>query len=362
MDDWEMEMKRWTGEPHLSGVLYHHYGIRLQEVQPVGGLLCLNTEKGRYGLKRVRPGDTLRWQLIQELARHISEAGDHRIPIPVPTRRGQLTFAGMKNRYVLLPWMDGRIRDWNREKCWPGVARALARLHTASRGFSPSRVVAGAYTHTGKWEKIWKGLARQVRVLKVSADMSGEITPVDRYWLKHCSYTEGMLETAIRYLEKVGGDRSVQETRIGGEICHCNLHRRNVLWDGRGGIHFIDWNRAVLDVRSRDLARLILYAYGRTGSGEAVHSILHAYQEEVPLKEEDYGLIYAQLLFPQRLIRSLQRIYQERTIPADQALGHLVATVDLEEKKRGLLREFPGQIQREFQVKIPGVDWLQRDR
>ncbi|SDX52434.1 spore coat protein, CotS family [Marininema mesophilum] len=351
------KLSEWTGEPRLPEVLQHHYGLRLKEVTPVGGVLQLNTDRGDYALKRVREREEPRWVLVRKLAQHLSETGEQRIQAPVKTKRGTFTFAGLRNRYVLLPWIDAKVKEWHRDSRLPRVALSLARFHTDSRGFTPPHT-ATTLVHAGKWKRIWGEMEKSLNMLKMAADMSEKITPVDQVWVRHCSFAEGMMENAQKYLDKMGGDEAVKESRKGGEVCHCNIHRQNVLWDKQDHVHLIDWNCVTMDVRSRDLARLCLYAYGHTGDLNAPMAILKGYQEVAPLEEEEYGLIYSQLLFPHRLIQSLHKIYREQRVPSDQAKGHLSATVDLEERKQALLRDFPERIKAIFGVKIPQVDWL----
>ncbi|QKI81337.1 phosphotransferase [Kroppenstedtia eburnea] len=362
MSDPAGQLKEWTGEARLPELIQHHYGIRLKEVRPVGGVLRLDSDQGVFALKRVPVREELRWKLIRELADYLPQSGEGSLTGPIRTQRGGVTVAGHHHRYVLLPWIPGEIRDLREGGGWEATARALAGFHVSTKGFSPSRSAASGWVHTGHWRRIWRDLTRQVNMFKLAANLSGEPAPVDQLWLRQCAYAEGMLETADRYFERLGGDRTVVATRKGGEVCHCNIHRRNLIWDPEGKVRLIDWNRAVLDVRSRDLARFILYSYGRTGSCEPTTAILKAYQETAPLEEVEYALIYAQLLFPHRILRSLQRIYQEQKIPPHLAKGHLSSVMTTEDRKEGLLREFPRLIRRDFNVSIPRVDWLDRGR
>lgn len=362
MTDLGKRMKAWTGEPRLPELLHYHYGFQIQEARPVGGILRLETDQGRYGMKRVPVREDLRWKLIRELAEHLSEAGEIHMSAPILTQRGTVVMSGHHNRYVLLPWIQGETRDLRAGGRWEKVARSLAGFHGATRGFTPSRSATSGMVHTGRWQRLWRDLIRQVGMFKMTANLSRVPSPVDQLWLRQAGFAEGLLETANRYFEKLGGDQAVVATRKGGEVCHCNLHRRNLIWDPEGKVHLIDWNRMVLDVRSRDLARFILYAYGRTGSCEPVTAILKSYGERAPLEEVEYALIYAQLLFPHRLLRSLQRIYGEQKVPAHLAKGYLSSTVTTEDRKEGLLREFPHLIKREFNISIPQVEWLEKKR
>ncbi|MDR6226246.1 phosphotransferase [Desmospora profundinema] len=359
MNETATRIKEWTDEPRLPQVLDYRYGIQLKDAQPVGGVLKLSTNQGTFALKRVRDREEKRWQLVEELSRHVERTGEIKIPVPQTTRQGQRTFAGFKRSYVLLPWIEGEHRSWDREG-WRRVAGQLARFHLASKGFVAPSSLRGL-SHVGEWRKIWTRMEQQVEMFKLAADLGDEFAPVDRLWMTQCSFAEGMLETALRYLEKVGGDTVVEQTRRAGEACHLNIHRKNVLWQGKTP-HLIDWNCTVLDVRTRDLARYLLYTYGRTGGLEAVTSSLSSYQEYAPLEEVEYALIYSQLLFPHLLMRSLHNIYQERKIPGHLAKGHLSAAINQEEGKLPLLRQFPQAVKQEFGVTIPEVDWLRPKR
>jgi CotS family spore coat protein len=357
MSDSLAKLRSWTGEGRLTELLEHHYAFRIQDAKPAGGVLKIKTDQGTFGLKRVREREELRWRLVEELARHISETGEHRLSVPVKTQKGRSYFSGVQHRYVVLPWIEAKVVKLNSQDDWNRTARGLAHLHMASRGFEPPKTLR-SLVHAGKWTRIWEQLHRQWTMFKMASQWSEEVRPVDQLFLKYCSYGEGMLETASTYLEKLGGDRTVNSTRQGGEICHCNLHRRNVLQDDEGRLHFIDWNRAAVDVRSRDLARFALYAYGRTGSVDAAGRVLEAYQEVSPLDEKEYPLIYAQLLFPHRLMRIVDRIYREQRLGTEEAEQALNRAIRQEEEKTPLLREFPVLVKERFQTVIPRVDWL----
>jgi Ser/Thr protein kinase RdoA (MazF antagonist) len=354
-DTTQARIQAWTDEPRLPQVLDYRYGIEINDAKPVGGILQLSTNRGRFALKRVRDREENRWQLVEELSRHVKQAGEITIPAPRITRQGQRTFAGFKRSYVLLPWMDGEHLPWNADR-WKRAAGQLARFHLATKGFAPSSSFRGL-NYTGSWRKIWNRMHQQIEMFQLAVDLEDAYAPVDRLWVTQCGFAEGLLETALQYLENVGGDAVVDATRRMGEACHLNIHRKNVLWRGETP-HFIDWNCAVLDVRSRDLARYLLHAYGRTGGLEAVTASLSSYQEYAPLEEVEYALIYAQLLCPHLLMRSLHSIYQERKVPGHLAKGYLSQAIDQEEGKLPLLREFPQVVKQEFGVTIPEVDWL----
>lgn len=348
------QMEGRIGERGLAHLLEHHYRTRLTDIQPVGGVLKLGTDQGTFVLKQIRPDEEGRWKLIGEVADYFAQhQGKPRIPAPIPTHQGKLSFAGFHGRYILLPWIKGQVIPFNRAKDWRRTARAMARMHQLSSGFVPSRGEK-VFEHTGHWSQIWQHLLKQVQMFQRSVDNN----QVDQVWLRHRSYTEGMLETALTYLEKVGGDTVCQQTRKAGNVCHGNVRRKHVLRDERGQTHFLGWDQMVLDIRSRDLARFIQYAYRKTGKVESILSILRGYQQVAPLDEPEYALIYTRLLFPDRMIRTLDKVYRQQTVSHEGAVDRLSTAARKEEEKTPLLTEYPEWVKREFDVTIPKVDWL----
>ncbi|KFZ41028.1 hypothetical protein [Thermoactinomyces sp. Gus2-1] len=81
-----------TGEERLDDWIRYHYGLDLVSVEPVGGVLKLETDQGFFVLKRVRMREKDRWQQIARLADFLSmEKGlSFRMPNPVRTKRKKL--------------------------------------------------------------------------------------------------------------------------------------------------------------------------------------------------------------------------------------------------------------------------------
>ena len=161
---------------------------------------------------------------------------------------------------------------------------------------------------------------------------------VDQVWLRHRSYTEGMRRLPLRIWrrwEAIGLAR--QQTRKAGNVCHGNVRRKHVLRDERGQTHFLGWDQMVLDIRSRDLASFIQYAYRKTGKVESILSILRGYQQVAPLDEPEYALIYTRLLFPDRMIRTLDKVYRQQTVSHEGAVDRLSTAACKEEEKTPLL-------------------------
>ncbi|SEN56769.1 phosphotransferase [Lihuaxuella thermophila] len=353
------EVAAWTGEENLSDLLHHHYGIRLKGAEPVRGVLKLQTDEGPFVLKRVRSGEKDRWKWVAELARHVEMSGceEIRIPQPLFTASGRLYFHGYRFPYVLLPWLEGKPLSFNRADDWRRASRALARFHQSTVGFKPGSS-GRRYDCTGKWLAEWEHVCQQLDIFRLAAKWTPNPTEADQSWLQTASYISGLMENLLEYYQKIDGDEPCQKSIPSGKCCHNRLHRHNLLADDEGWIQFVDWNQAVLDIRLRDLAQWLTYAYGRTGSQQILTDVLKSYQEVAPLEEGEYSLLYARMLFPEKLFHLLRRVYQKQDISIHSAAPDIQKAVQTEEKKAGLLRGYTAAVKEEFHITIPKLDWL----
>lgn len=349
------QIRQWADEKRIVDYLKHHYGLYVQKIQPIRGILRLKTDLGSYVLKRVQAKDQDRWRMIAELASYLGT----RFPIPAPvvTRKGKLTFDGFHDKYVLLPWIKAEPVSFQSRQVWEQFTRKLARFHQYTKSFNPTHSYR-RLQQIGKWQIEWKQAYRQLELFQLAARWTQRPTETDQSWLEVASYSLGIMENLLKYFERVDGDACCVRSMKEGKVCHGNLHPHNFLIDEKGKLYFIDWNQAVMDVRSRDLAQWLCYAFFRTKSREIIKIILRSYQEVSQFSETEYALIYARFLYPERLIKILRDIYEDQTLPITAGAPSVLAASKIEEEKLGLLKLYPELIQEEFAVNIPRIEWL----
>lgn len=350
--------QRITDEKRLADYLEHHYHLYLKKTQPIGGVLKVQTNEGTFLLKKVHSKDQERWKLIKELSICLQDR--FFLPAPILTQSGRMTFDGFHHRYVLLPWIPGKSPSLVHSKDWGRLSRHLAWFHQSTKNFEPKGSAYRKYRHAGKWSAEWKNAYRQLELFQLAARWTGKPTKTDQSWLEVADYNLCLMENLLKYLEKIGGDSFVKQSTQYGQVCHGNLHRRNFVVDQSQQIFLIDWNRAILDVRARDIAQWLLYAYGKTRSRRIITNILHNYQKHSPLTDEEYSLVYLQLLYPTRLIQVLRNIYADQTLPITAGAPSIYSATKWEESKIQFIRKFVRILQEDFHVTIPQIEWLNR--
>jgi CotS family spore coat protein len=319
----------------------------------------LKTDLGEFVLKRVKPGDKERVRFLYEVANHVNKKEKKELmPIPFRTTSKKFHFDGFRYAYMVLPWLEGRPISFRRQDDWREASRELARFHQSTHDFSPKENYTD-FSRLSQWESYWKTVHQQMEIFHVAAKWTSYPTDLDRAWLDISRYTMGMMENLLAYYQKLDGDKVCRESTAYGKVCHARLHRHNMLKNRSGEVIFVDWNEMVQDVRTADLADWILYAYGRTGSSGVIQAVLEGYQEVTPLEESEYALLYARLLFPEKLTRLLNNIYLNQTEIHATAISRVQAAIEIEEKKESLLKMYAELVKERFRVSVPQLDWLE---
>ncbi|MFC7439689.1 phosphotransferase [Laceyella putida] len=362
VNEWTTVLAEWTGEERLLELLAHHYGLEVTQAQPMGGVLKLHTDQGAYVLKRVRMKDQDRWKLLDEVATYLTDAKKsvRILATPVKTNKGQLVIDGYRFRYVLLPWIEAAPVQLNGKEDWIKVARHLAEMHQSSKNFAPGDNYR-EYEWIGHWQERWQRDLQHLNIFQTAAKWTVQPNELDHIWLDISRFTIGMMENLLEYYQKIGGDKLATESSTFGKIRHGRLRQPNILKGSDGTLHLVDWNELALDVRAADVAQLLLYAYGRTGSPEILEAILEGYQTKGKCSQEEFALIYARLLFPEKLIRLLENTYLNQGLSLDEAVKRVRPLLKIEEKKIGLLQTYHSILKQKMNVSIPQLDWIRNE-
>ncbi|MBA4549221.1 phosphotransferase [Thermoactinomyces intermedius] len=350
-----------TGEERLDDWIRYHYGLDLVSVEPVGGVLKLETDQGFFVLKRVRMREKDRWEQIARLADFLSRQKglSFTMPKPVPTKRKKISFDGYRYPYVLLPWLEGETPQLNKAEEWRLLSREMASFHLATAGFETRRM-PDQWNRIGKWGDWWLQVYKEMEIFHLAARWTSVPTELDEIWRKVSHYSLGLMKNLLKYSGKTELDRLSLETAKYGNISHGRWHRRNLLIQPDGNFAFIDWNEMVADVRAADLADWLLYAYGRTQSPEVIKTILSGYQEASELTNADYALIYARLLFPGQLVRHLRNVYLNDKKPGDFTVRLVHQAILTEQKKTNLLKCYAQLVRNHFHASIPEIEWIHK--
>jgi len=349
-------------EERLKDWLRVHYGLELERMEPRGRAWKLFTDQGEYCLKEVSKKGKEQWDLVADVARHLSQkrGSGLRLAEPVPTQSNKRTFAGYRCRYVLLPWVDGEEASLQTREDWHAWSRKIALFHQATKDF-PSASARCAHLSMGSWHDRWQQHLHHLEIGHLAAEWTSFPTLSDRETQQSATYAKGIIHNLLEYDRNIEGEAVRQETAKYSKICHRRLHRHHLIQSKKGTAYLVDPSQMASDVRTTDLARWIIHAHVQTGSPEVLSAILDGYQAVgQPLLKEEYALIYAHLLFPEKYCRLLEQIYIQQSVPIGEAAAAIRQATEREKRKIPLLRQFADVVKRDYGVTIPRVEWIHR--
>jgi spectinomycin phosphotransferase len=189
-----------------------------------GGRYFLKLRRGEFTRAAVRLPGFLRTQGVRQVV----------APINLP---GGETGRRLRDYHLLLyPFHDGGSR-WRRgltDRQWIEYGEFLGRLHAVTPSADIAAVLPVETYHSSAGERL--------RTLGGQAAASESLGPFwDRYG------------TALHRLSKTVDDLASRLTRAQPVICHADIHPGNLIADGDGPLHVVDWDAPILAPRERDL-------------------------------------------------------------------------------------------------------------
>lgn len=354
----KQQIDGWTGEIRFVDLLQHHYGFQVQSAQPIAGVLCLDTNQGIFGCKRVRARDLESYKLLVQVAPWMKSStnGSIEIPFPIPSNKNEkYILSGFARKYVVYPWIHGEKMDWDHTHDWLDATAQLAFFHKQSSLWEPSQ------QQTVKWmnqNRIQKEQAQKHEIYILASKWTEIPNQVDRTLSQMGTYYQSLLESIQEYDEKMNGHQIREQSRVNGKLCHNNCSRKNWIRTKTGTVQLLDWNDVSYDVRTKDLSFWLLTAYRSTGSKELITQILHNYQQIHPIEEEEHSLIYGHLLYPDHYLFECKQIFEDQIYYETTACKKLMEAKDITQKRIDFASWYVQMIEQEFSMKIPTLDWV----
>lgn len=344
----------------LADWLQVHYRFTLKCIEPWGRAWKITTDQGDYCLKEVSEKDKGQWDFVAAVSHHLGEKEEAGLFLPEPllTQSKKRTFAGVRCRYVLIPWIKGKLASFNSQKDWSHWSRKIALFHQSTRDFSNH----ASFYQKNSWHERWMQHLHYLEISHIAAKWTTIPTVSDQETLQSATYIKGLMNNLLEYDRMIEGEAVRKETTKHGNVCHLRLHRQHLIQGTDGRSYVVDPRDMAIDVRSTDLARWLIYAYRQTNHPEVLSVILRGYQQAIdqPLLKEEYALIYAHLLFPEKYCRLLEQIYIHQSVPIDEAEKSIFLASQREKQKLSLLKHYVDIVERDYGVKVPRIRWIHK--
>ena len=194
----------------------------------------VETSDGRCYFLKVRRGDFTPAAVL--LPRFLRAQGLRQVVAPLDLPEGGTGRGFGDYRLLLYPFHDGGSL-WGRgltDRQWIEYGEFLSRLHRVTPSAEVAAFVPAETYRSSAGERL-RTLGGQASTSEVLGD----------FWDRYGAALRRLAETVDELKSRVTRGRHV--------ICHADIHPGNLIADGDGPLHVVDWDAPILAPRERDL-------------------------------------------------------------------------------------------------------------
>ncbi|GAA0125523.1 MULTISPECIES: CotS family spore coat protein [Clostridium] len=285
------------------------FDLKIESIKPSKGVYCLKTDSGTRCLKKINYG-TQKLLFVYGAKEHLYKNGFHNIDRYYLNKDENPYALVNEDIYTLSQWIDGRECDFKNDEDLVIASKSLARLHSASKGYEPPEN-SKLKTDLGRWphlmEKRIKSFDRMREMVRRKKTHKRDF---DMNYIKSVDYYKELGKEALEVLNSSNYFEICKRAEEEKSFCHHDYTYHNIIIDNENNINVIDFDYCKREVRAYDIANFLMKVLKRRDWDLNIAKlIIDAYNSESKIQEEEYKVIYAFLLFPQRFWRLSNRYY-----------------------------------------------------
>ncbi|MFU0824906.1 CotS family spore coat protein [Clostridium sp.] len=284
------------------------FDIRIESIKPNKGVYFLKTNKGAKCLKRINYG-VQKLCFVYGAKEHLINNGFTHVDKYSLNSEGEPYALVNEDIYTLSEWIEGRECDFHNDDDIVIAAKALANMHIASKGYDPPEN-SKLKTDLGRWPHL---MEKRVKALDKMRDMSRKRSrkgEFDVNYVKNVEFYKELGKRAIKVLDDSNYMDICRVTDDEKSFCHHDYTYHNIIIDKDDNVNIIDFDYCKREVRTYDISNFMTKVLKRREWDiNCANLIINAYNEVSPLSKDEYRVLFAFLLFPQRFWRLGNRYY-----------------------------------------------------
>jgi CotS family spore coat protein len=164
----------------------------------------------------------------------------------------------------------------------------------------------------------------------------------DLNYIKSVEFYKDLGRKAIKVLEDSIYLELCRITDEDKSFCHHDYTYHNIIVDEQNDVHVIDFDYCKKEIRVYDLSLFIIKVLKRLDWNiEYAKLIIDSYNEVSPLREDEYRVLFAYLVFPQRFWRLANRFYYNEVNWAQTTFNNKIEElIEEQEKHINFIEEF----------------------
>lgn len=316
------------------------FDIKIENIKPNKGVYLLKTDKGLRCLKKINYG-TQKLLFVYGAKEHLMKNGFPRVDRYCVNTEGNPYALVNEDIYTLSEWIEGRECDFKDEDDLIKAAKGLAYMHLASKGYEPPEN-SKLKTDLGRWPNLMEKRVRSFDKMRDMGRKKSNKGNFDLNYTKAVQFYKDLGRRAIKVLESSKYMELCEITEEDKGFCHHDYTYHNIVIDREENVNVIDFDYCKREIRAYDIWAFMVKVLKRVDWNiEQAELIIRSYNEISKLKEEEYRVLFAFLLFPQRFWRLSNRYYyNEVNWPSNTFNNKLEELISEQEKYNNFIENF----------------------
>lgn len=283
------------------------FDIKIEMIKPSKGVYYLKTNKGEKCLKKINYG-AQKLLFVYGAKEHLINKGFTNVDKYDLNTEGEPYAVVNEDLYTLSEWINGRECDFHDINDVEMAAVNLAHMHEASKGYEPPEN-SKLKSDLERWPHLMEKRVKSFDKMRDMARKKNNKGSFDMSYLKSMQFYKDLGKRAMKVLESSAYMEMCKIAEEEKGFCHHDYTYHNIIIS-EDKVNVIDFDYCKRELRAYDISNFMIKVLKRVDWNiDFAKAILKSYNSAIPLKEEEYRVIFAFLLFPQRFWRLSNRYY-----------------------------------------------------
>jgi CotS family spore coat protein len=284
------------------------FNINIESIKANKGVYYVKTNKGERCLKKINYGPQ-KLLFVYGAKEHLIKNGFNTVDRYFLNIDEEPYAIVNEDIYTLSEWLGGRECDFHNIDEVRLAAKALAKMHEASKGYEPPEN-SKLKSDLGRWTQL---MAKRIKSLDKMRDMlrkKSNKSDFDVVYLKSMDFYKEMGQKALKNLEGSAYYELCAIAERDKSFCHHDYTYHNIVLNEENDVYVIDFDFCKREVRTFDISNFMIKVLKRVDwDMNYARAIIDSYNSVSNLSNEEYKVLYAYLQFPQRYWRLANRYY-----------------------------------------------------
>ncbi|GKU23223.1 CotS family spore coat protein [Clostridium folliculivorans] len=284
------------------------FDIKIETLRPNKGIYYLKSNKGEKCLKRINYG-AQKLLFVYGAKEHLIENGFNKVDRYELNIDGEPFALVNEDLYTLSQWIPGRECDFHNLDEVKIAAKTLALLHEATKGYDPPEN-SKLKSDLGRWPHLMEKRMKSLDKMRDMTRKKSQKSDFDLNYIKSMEFYKELSKRAHNVMQTSSYLDLCEIAESDKSFCHHDFTYHNIILGDDNEVYVIDFDYCKREIRAYDIANFMIKVLKRVDWNiEYAKAILESYSAVGNLKDEEYRVIFAFLLFPQRYWRLANRYY-----------------------------------------------------